>query len=179
MKLVFAGKNMDVTEALKNVTADKLAKLDKYFDKDVVATVTFTTERDRHTIEVTIDLPQTIIRAEVQTYDMYESIDKAIDILEGQIRKHKGKLRARYRNTDTIRFDNIELLEEDKSGEEEGPKIVRTKRFTLNPMTPEEAVLQMELLGHDFFVFMDGDSGDTNVVYKRKDGNYGLIAPRI
>jgi len=178
MKLVFAGKNMDVTEALKNVTADKLARLDKYFDKDIVATVTFTTERDRHTIEVTIDLPQNVIRAEVQTYDMYESIDKAIDILEGQIRKHKGKLRARYRNTDTIRFDNIELLEEEKATEDTGPKIVRTKRFTLNPMTPEEAVLQMDLLGHDFFVFMDGDTGDTNVVYKRKDKNYGLIAPQ-
>lgn len=179
MKLVYAGKNMDVTEALKNVTADKLSRLDKYFDKDVVATVTFTAERDRHTIEVTIDLPQTIIRAEVETYDMYESIDKAIDILERQVRKHKGKLRARYRNTDTIRFDNIVLTKEEEAVEDDAPKIVRTKRFVLNPMTPEEAVLQMELLGHDFFVFMDGDSGDTNVVYKRKDGNYGLIAPEF
>lgn len=178
MKLVFAGKNMDVTEALKNVTADKLTRLDKYFDKDVVATVTFTAERDRHTIEVTIDLPQTIIRAEVETYDMYESIDKAVDILERQVRKHKGKLKARYRTTDTIRFDNIQLTEGEME-EENLPKIVRTKRFLLNPMTAEEAALQMDLLGHNFFVYMDGDTGNTNVVYKRKDGNYGLIAPEF
>lgn len=178
MKLVYVGKNIEVTEALKNITEEKLSKLDKYFDEDIVATVTFGTQKERHTIEVTIDLPQSKIRAEVETFDMYESIDKSIDILEKQVRKYKGKLKSKYRNTDTIRFENIIPMEETVE-EDEGPKIVRTKRFTLNPMNAEEAVLQMELIGHDFYVFMNGDTGEANVVYKRKDGNYGLILPQL
>ncbi len=178
MKIIFAGKNIDVTEALKNVTTEKLSRLDKYFDKDIEGTVTYSTEKDRQKIEVTIELPDTLLRAEEETYDMYESLDKVIDILEGQVRKYKGKLKAKYRNTDTIRFDNIAPLTKEEE-EEEGPKIVRTKRFFLKPMTSEEAVLQMELLNHDFFVYMDGETGDTNVVYKRKDGNYGVIEPEF
>lgn len=177
MKLIFAGKNMDITQALKDITSEKMSKLDKYFDEDIEGHVTYSTEGDRHKIEVTINLPGTILRAEEETYDMYESLDKVVDILEGQIRKYKGKLQARYRNTDTIRFENIKPLEEEE--EDNGPKIVRTKRFILKPMTPEEAVLQMELLNHDFFVYMDGDTGETNVVYKRKDGNYGVIEPEF
>ncbi len=177
MRLIFAGKNMDVTQALKSVTEEKLSRLDKYFDEDIEGHVTYSTERDRHTIEVTINLPDTIIRAEEETYDMYESLDKVVDILEKQIRRHKGKLKAKYRNTETIRFENIKPLQDEE--EENGPKIVKTKRFLLKPMNSEEAVLQMELLGHDFFVYMDGDTGETNVVYKRKDGNYGVIEPEF
>lgn len=180
MKIIYAGKNVDVTEALKNVTGEKLSKLGKYFDEDIEGTVTYSTERDRHTIEVTIHLPDTILRAEEETYDMYESLDRVVDILERQVRKHKGKLKTKYRNTETIRFENIApLTEEEQKEEDNGPKIVRTKRFLLKPMTSEEAVLQMELLNHDFFVYMDGDTGDTNVVYKRKDGNYGVIEPEF
>lgn len=178
MKIIYAGKNIDVTEALKDVTAKKLNRLEKYFDEDIEGTVTYTTEKDRHTIEVTINLPDTILRAEEETYDMYESLDRVVDILDGQIRKHKGKLKAKYRNTETIRFENIASLTEAEK-KEEGPKIVKTKRFLLKPMTSEEAVLQMELLNHDFFVYMDGDTGETNIVYKRKDGNYGAIEPEF
>lgn len=178
MIMTYVGKNMDVTDALRDVTEKKMGKLDKYFDKDIRGNVTFSSEKNRKIIEVTINLPGTIIRAEESSDDMYASIDKAVDILERQIRKYKTRLQKRYKNTETIRFENVAPLEQ-KTKEEDEPKLVRTKRFFLKPMTSEEAVLQMELLGHNFFVFMDGDTGSVNVVYKRKDNNYGLIEPEI
>lgn len=175
MKLKFTGKNMEVTEALKDVTEKKLGKLDKYFQQDAEGNVTFSVERNRKIIEVTINLPGTILRAEETSDDMYASIDRAVDVLEGQIRKYKTKLQRRYQNGETIRFENIVPLEE----EDDKPKVVRTKRFDMKPMDVEEAILQMELLGHNFFVFMDADSDILNVLYKRKDGNYGLIEPEF
>ncbi|NLV75890.1 MAG: ribosome-associated translation inhibitor RaiA [Tissierellia bacterium] len=175
MKLNFTGKNIEVTEALKDVTEKKLGKLDKYFQGDVEGNVVYSVERNRKIIEITINLPGTILRAEEYSDDMYAAIDKAVDILERQIRKHKTKLQRRYINGETIRFENIEPLQE----EEDRPKVVRTKRFDMKPMSVEEAILQMELLRHNFFVFMNADSDDINVLYKRKDGNYGLIEPEF
>lgn len=177
MNLNYTGKNMDLTDALKDVTDKKMGKLDKYFQKDIQGNVTFSSEKNRKIIEVTINLPGTIIRAEESTDDMYASIDKAVDILERQIRKYKTKLQNRYKNTETIRFENLTPLSKQEEEEDDSPKIVRRKRFILKPMLEEEAILQMELLGHNFFVYMDGETGDTNIVYKRKDGNYGLIEP--
>jgi|SRR5699024_3022059 len=173
MNIIYAGKNMELTNSLKEVTEKKLSKLDKYFDKDIEGDVTFSTEKNRKIIEVTINLPGTIIRAEESSDDMYASIDKAVDILERQIRKYKTRLQKRYQNENTIRFENVTPLSEEE--EDDKPRIVRTKRFNLQPMNQEEAVLQMELLGHNFFVFMEGETGEVNIVYKRKDGNYGLI----
>lgn len=178
MKLNYTGKNMDITDALRDVTNKKLSKLDKYFQEDIEGNVTFSSEKNRKIIEVTINLPGTIIRAEESTDDMYVSIDKAVDILERQIRKYKTKLQKRYKNGQTIRFENVIPLTKDEK-EDEGPKIVRRKRFMLKPMLSEEAVLQMELLRHNFYVYMDADTGDVNVVYKRNDGNYGLIEPEF
>lgn len=178
MKINFTGKNMDVTEALRNVTEKKMSKLDKYFQKDIEGNVTFSSEKNRKIIEVTINLPGTIIRAEEFSDDMYASIDRAVDVLERQMRKHKTRLQKRYKNTETIKFENLEALPVEENSEDV-PKLVKTKKFFLKPMNSEEAVLQMELLGHNFFVFMDGDTGNTNVVYKRKDNNYGLIEPEI
>ena len=175
MKLNFTGKNMDVTEALKDVTNKKLGKLGKYFQEDIQGDVVFSTEKNRQIIEVTINLPGTILRAEESSDDMYVAIDKAIDVLERQIRKHKTKLQRRYNNGETIRFENIMPLEE----EDDRPKVVKIKRFDMKPMNVEEAILQMELLRHNFFVFMNADSDDLNVLYKRKDGNYGLIEPEF
>lgn len=177
MKLNYAGKNMEITDALRDVTNKKLSKLDKYFQKDIEGNVTFSSEKNRKIIEVTINLPGTIIRAEESTDDMYVSIDKAVDILERQIRKYKTRLQKRHRNSDSIRFENIMPLTKDEK--EEGPKIVRRKRFMLKPMMSEEAVLQMELLRHNFYVYMDADTGEVHVVYKRNDGNYGLIEPEL
>ena len=177
MIMNYAGKNMEVTNALREVTEKKLSKLDKYFQKDIEGNVTFSTQKNRKIIEVTINLPGTIIRAEESSDDMYASIDKAIDILERQIRKHKTKLQKRYQNGETIRFENVEPLSKDYSNDK--PKVVKTKRFGLKPMSSEEAILQMELLRHNFFVYMDADTDDVSIIYKRKDGDYGLIQPEV
>jgi len=177
MKLNYAGKNVEVTQALKDVTEKKLGKLDKYFQMDIVGNVTFSTEKNRKIIEVTINLPGTILRAEESSDDMYASIDRTVDILERQIRKYKTKLQRRYQNNETIRFENVVPL---PVGEEpEKSTLVKRKKFTLKPMSSEEAILQMELLRHNFFVYQDAETEDISVVYKRKDGNYGLIEPGV
>jgi len=176
MKLIFTGKNVEVTEALKEVTEKKLNRLDKYFQKDVAANVVFSVERNWKILEITINLPGTILRVEESSDDMYTSIDKAVDVLERQIRKYKTKLQRRYQAGETIRFENVMPLEEE---ERDKPRIVKTKRFGVKPMSVEEAILQMELLRHSFFVFMNADTEEVSVVYKRKDGNYGLIEPEL
>ena len=177
MKLTFTGKNIEVTDALKDVTEKKLGKLDKYFQGDAEGNVTYSVERNRKIIEVTINLPGTILRAEESSDDMYASIDRSVDVLERQIRKHKTKLQKRFNSGETIRFENIVPLNDEV--EYDKPKVVKTKRFDMKPMDVEEAILQMELLRHNFFVFMNADSEDLNVLYKRKDGNYGLIEPEF
>lgn len=177
MKLNFTGKNIDVTEALKEITEKKLGKLDKFFENDVEGNVVYSVERNWNIIEITINLPGTILRAEESSDDMYTSIDRAVDILERQIRKHKTKLQKRYQNGKTIRFENVIPLKEERK--DDTPEIVRTKRFDMKPMNVEEAILQMELLRHNFFVFMNAESEQFSVVYKRKDGNYGLIEPEF
>ena len=177
MIMNYAGKNMEVTNALREVTEKKLSKLDKYFQKDIQGNVTFSTQKNRKIIEVTINLPGTIIRAEESSDDMYASIDRAVDVLERQIRKYKTKLQKRYQNGETIRFENVMPLT--KENDEDKPKLVKRKRFGLKPMSAEEAILQMELIRHNFFVYMDAETEAVNVVYKRKDGDYGLIEPEI
>lgn len=175
MKLNFTGKNIDVTDALREVTEKKLSKIDKYFEGPIDGKVVYIVEGDREIVEITIYLPGTMIRAEESSEDMYASIDLAVDVLQGQIRKHKTKLQNRYRDGGTIRFEKIEP----EKKEDEGPKIVRTKRFDMKPMMEEEAILQMELLGHLFFMFLNDRTGELNVLYKRKDGNYALIEPEF
>ncbi len=173
MLLNFVGKNIELTESLKNMAEKKFSKLDKYFSEEAEARVVFSTVREQQTVEVTIFLPKTIIRAEETTDDMYSSMDNAVDALARQIRKHKTKLKRRYQNNETIRFD--EIAEKEKEKEETENKIVKRKNFELSPMNEEEAILQMELLNHNFFVFLDADTEAISIVYKRKDGNYGKI----
>ena len=173
MLLNFVGKNIELTESLKNVAEKKFSKLDKYFSEEVEARVVFSTVREEQTVEVTIFLPKTIIRAEETTDDMYSSMDNAVDALARQIRKHKTRLKRRYQNNETIRFD--ELMDKEAAKDEPEHKIVKRKNFELNPMNEEEAILQMDLLNHNFFVFLDGDTDGVSIVYKRKDGNYGKI----
>lgn len=169
MLFKFVGKNIDITDSLKDMAEKKLSKLEKYFSEEIEARVVFSVIKDSQTVEVTVYLPDTIIRAEETTDDMYASIDRAVDVLERQIRKHKTKLKKRYQNNETIRFDLIE----DKPEEEN--KIVKRKKFQLNPMSEEEAILQMELLDHKFFIFLNADIDAIEVLYKRNDGNYGII----
>ena len=171
MKLQFIGKNIEITDALKEITAKKFEKLDKFFSKDIEGKVTFSSVKNDKIFEATIYLPNsTILRAEESTSDMYTSIDIVLDNLERQIRKNKTKLQKKYQALETIRFEKIaEPLEEEE------PKIVRVKNFDVATMSEEEAILQIELLNHDFFIFKNAKDSKTNVLYKRKDGNYGLI----
>lgn len=172
MRNVITGRNIEITNGLRNSLEKKLGKLDKYFSQEVEANIRLSVQKNQQIIEVTIPFDGAILRAEEKRDDMYQSIDDVVGTLERQIRKHKTKLQRRSRNGKTIRFENIiSLPHEDK----EEQQIVKTKRFSMKPMDAEEAVLQMELIGHSFFVYKDAKSNDLNVVYKRKDGNYGLI----
>ena len=170
-----SAKNMTMTDALRNVVEKKLSKLDRYFDPELEAQATLSVQKNRQIIEVTIPFNGVILRGEEVNDDMYTSIDLVLDKLERQIRKQKTKLARRIHN-DSVRFQSIPEIEED---EKEEPKVVKTKRFAIKPMSTEEAVLQMELLGHSFFVYENANSEEVNVVYKRKDGNYGLIEPEF
>jgi len=178
MNIRITGKNFDVTDALKERVNKKLGKLDKFFKPGTEAQVTMSMQRNRYILEVTIITGGITLRAEVNEDDMYTCIDKAQDILERQIRKHKTRLAKRlYEGVldqpDAFRPD-IDDVEEEKEF-----RVVRTKRFAVKPMPVEEAILQMNLLGHEFFVFSNAETNQVNVVYKRKDGNYGLIEPEF
>lgn len=175
MKITISGKQIELTNALKARVEDKFSKLDRYFHKETEAFVTLSVQREYQTIEATIQSGNLILRAEEATDDMYVSIDMAVDTLERQLRKHKTRIEKKLKKEC---FDAARLAEipyEDEIAEEVEFKIVRTKRFEVKPMSPEEAILQMNLIGHQFFVFENAETGDSNVVYKRKDGNYGLI----
>ena len=171
MNLQVRGRNFNVTEALKDYVEKRLGKLDKYLDNDIDAMVTMSVEKGFHRIEVTIPLNGMFLRGEERTGDMYSSIDLVLEKLEKQIERYKGKLARRgVRFAGEPRYVPSAPMEEDDL-----PRIVRTKRFAIKPMPVEEAVLQMNLLGHSFFVFSNAETEQVNVVYKRKDGNYGLI----
>ena len=173
MKVTVMSKNIEITPALREMIEKKISKLDKYFEKEVDAKVTISVQKSRHIVEVTIPFSGIMLRAEEATEDMYKSIDMVEEKLVRQIRKQKTKLSRKYNQS--IRFEEIATdLEE---VEETKGKIVRTKTFAVKPMSSEEAVLQMELLGHNFFVYQDTDTNNISVLYKRKDGNYGLLDP--
>lgn len=175
MKFIVTGKNIEITDALKKVVEKKISKLEKYFNPNVEAQVTLSVQKNWQSIEVTIPFNGVILRGEESNPDMYTSVDLVVDKMERQIRKQKTKLERRQHG-DSLRFQAIKQYE---INEEDEPRIVKTKRFATKPMSNEEAVLQMELLAHNFFVYMNSDTLEVNVVYKRKDGNYGLIEPEF
>ena len=178
MKFIISGKNITVTEGLKTAVQDKLSKLERYFTPDTEIIVTLSVEKERQKIEVTIPVKGSLVRAEQESSDMYVSIDLVEEIIERQLRRYKTKLIAREQ--DGGDFSSAFIEEEDEFSEEnEGINIARVKRFPLKPMNPEEACLQMELLGHNFFVFYNCDEDRVNVVYKRKNGTFGLIEPEF
>ena len=174
MKVQVRGRNVDVTSALRDYVGKRVGKLDKYIDNFGDAQVTMRVEKDSHRIEVTIPINGMILRGEESTGDMYTSIDLVVEKLEKQIAKYKGKLQKRG-----ARFVNGQKIAVPVAPYEDTPRIVRTKRFAIKPMQVDEAVLQMNLLGHSFFVFSNAETEQVNVVYKRKDGNYGLIEPEF
>ncbi|ENZ00992.1 ribosomal subunit interface protein [Clostridium thermobutyricum] len=173
MKVTVMSKNIEITPALREVIEKKISKLDKYFEKEVDAKVTISVQKSRHIVEVTIPFSGIMLRAEEATEDMYKSIDMVEEKLVRQIRKQKTKLSRKYNQS--LRF--AEIATDLEEVEETKGKIVRTKTFAVKPMSSEEAVLQMELLGHNFFVYQDTDTNNISVLYKRKDGNYGLLDP--
>lgn len=172
MLLELVGKNIDLKEGLKDQAQKKFSKLDKYFAEEVQARVVFSKQKNGQKVEVTIFLPGTILRAEETSQDMFVSIDKTVDKLERQVRKYKTRLKKRYQNNETIRFDNFDKEPVQK---EEDKDIKKRKTFTLRPMHEDEAILQMELLNHNFFIFKNAENDKIEVSYKRSDGDYGII----
>lgn len=173
MTFTFTGKKMDVSDELRAYAEKKIGKIDRLFRTESDASVTFSFGRGRYTAEVTIRNNGMIYRVSEVTSDMYASIDSAVAAIERQVRKNKTRLEKRLREGAFER--TAELIPEEDEPEEF--KIVREKRFSIKPMTPEEAVLQLELLGHEFFAFRnEAEDGGFAIVYKRKNGGYGLIS---
>ncbi|MCD5450953.1 ribosome hibernation-promoting factor, HPF/YfiA family [Lactobacillus delbrueckii] len=180
LKYNVRGENIEVTKALRDYVEKRLTKLEKYFDlsQDVIAHVNLKVYRDHSAkVEVTIPLPYLVLRAEETTDDMYRSIDFVSEKLERQIRKYKTRVNRKSREKGVKEFFIPEEAPVEEEKEEKAPmfKIVRNKRVSLKPMDPEEAILQMDMLEHDFFVFQDAETNGTSVVYRRNDGSYGLI----
>ena len=179
MKITIVGRQMNVPEETKALLAKKLSKLDKYFDDEGEATVAFSRKHGKRYIEVTINAANTLFRCELEGESFRESIDRAVETIEGQIRKNKTRLERRLRE-DAFKpsYNDEDAYSELLDDYDEDPEfIIRRKSFYFKPMTPEEAILQMNLIGHQFFVFRDAETEDTCVVYLRKDGSYGLITP--
>lgn len=177
MKFVFTDKKVNVPNYIHNYAEKKVGKLDRFFKEDATASLTFSVEKDRNQVEVTIRSSGTIFRVSESTSDMHASIDAAVASLERQIRKNKTRLEKRLRTGAFERTVEAEISSFVPDGPEEGEyKIVRTKTFPIKPMTQEEAILQMNLLGHSFFAFKNEDAGGAfAVVYRRNDGDYGII----
>ncbi|MEG1847091.1 MAG: ribosome-associated translation inhibitor RaiA [Lachnospiraceae bacterium] len=175
MKFIISGKNIEVTEGLRSAVQDKIGKLEKYFTSETEAHVTLSVEKDRQKIEVTIPVKGNIIRSEQVSNDMYVSIDLVEEIIERQLKKYKNKLIEQKQGNG---FFKQEFIDKDYMDEEE-VRIIRTKRFDIKPMYAEDACIQMELLGHNFYVFMNAETELVSVVYKRKGNTYGLIEPEV
>lgn len=175
MRYTITGRNIDVTPGLKAAIEEKIGKLDRYFNPDTEVAVTLSVQKDKQKIEVTIPVKGNIIRAEESSNDMYVSIDLVEEVIERQMKKYKTKLIDKKQAAQS--FSSLFINEE--SDAEEEIQIVKTKRFAMKPMDPEEACIQMELLRHDFYVFLNSETEEVNVVYKRKGGTYGLIEPEF
>ncbi|MBR5339107.1 MAG: ribosome-associated translation inhibitor RaiA [Lachnospiraceae bacterium] len=177
MKYTILGRNMEVTEGLREYIEKKFSKLDHYFSKETEVNITLSKQRGEEKVEVTIPLRGTTIHAEESTSDMYQTIDILKDVVERQLRRNRKKIIDRKQNKQSFSDVLIEDLmgEEPEESEEEEIRIVRSKRFEMKPMTPEEACFQMEMSGHTFYMFRNAEDEQIAVVYKRKDGDYGLI----
>jgi putative sigma-54 modulation protein len=173
---------MEITDAIRRHAEEKLNKLQRYFDIIHSVEVTASLVRNWHVVEITVHADGVLLRGEEKSADMYTSIDLVVEKIERQLKKHKGKLIHRQRDA-ARRSAGGSVSEEStalEAGEEEpGGRLVRTKRFAVKPMAPEEAARQMELLGHDFYVFANSETEQVNVIYRRKDGDYGLIEPEF
>ena len=175
MKISIMAKDYKLSDRLRETIEKKFEKLGKYFQEDVSTNVIVSRFKDMTKIETTINTKQTIFRAEEVSDNAYEAIDQILDKLSNQMSKFKGKLETRYKENKALKFEFIPDADEDEDAEEEALTVVKRKQFELSPMSYEEAILQMEMLGHNFFVYLDMDTDSVNVVYKRKGNSYGLI----
>ena len=173
MRYTITGRNIDVTPGLRAAIEEKIGKLERYFLPDTEIIVTLSVQKDKQKIEVTIPVKGNIIRAEESSNDMYVSIDLVEEVIERQLRKYKTKIVNQQQAGGNFQKEFVE----DEFLEDEEVKIIRTKKFGIKPMYPEDACVQMELLGHNFYVFRNAETDEVNVVYKRKGNTYGLIEP--
>ena len=175
MHIIISGKNLDITDGLRKAVEEKLSKLERYFTPETDISVTLSVEKERQKIEVTIPVKGNIIRSEQVSNDMYVSIDLVEEVIERQLKRYKNKIIDQQQAAPNFQQEFIEKEIED----EDEVEIIRTKRFGMKPMYPEDACVQMELLGHNFFVFQNAETEQVNVVYKRKGNTYGLIEPEF
>ncbi len=173
MKINISGRHMNVTDDVRDWAEKKFAKLDKYFRKEAEADLTFSSQKHGSFIklEATIVHRGMVYRTEIENHDALSVIDKSVDVIDRQIRKHKTKLEKKFHS------EAFEDFQEQESTDESSYNVVKSKKFPIKPMSVEEAILQMELIGHEFFMFRNSDDEEINVVYKRKNGDYGLIEP--
>ena len=174
MRFIITGRNMVVTEGLREAVEEKLGKLDKFFASETEVHVTLSVQKEQQKIEVTIPVKGHIIRSEQESNDMYVSIELVEEVIERQLKKYKNKIVDKQQNAAAFAQEFVE-----KDYDDDEVKIIRTKRFGIKPMDPEDACVQMELLGHNFFVFFNAETEEVNVVYKRKGNTYGLIEPEL
>ncbi|MBE5963152.1 MAG: ribosome-associated translation inhibitor RaiA [Lachnospiraceae bacterium] len=177
MRYIISGKNIEVTEGLKNAIYEKMGKLERYFTPETELHITLSVEKERQKIEITIPVKGSIVRAEQVSSDMYVSIDMVEEVIERQLRKYKNKLIEQKQAA--INFNQAFMNDEEDEEEEDSIRIKRVKKFAMKPMDAEEACVQMELLGHSFYAFRNAETDEVNVVYKRKGNTYGLIEPEF
>lgn len=171
MKTIITAKNYTPSEKLKETIEKKFAKLDKYFSDEITANVMVIKEKGDYKVEATINTKGTIFRAEMRADDPYDCVDRCIEKLSNQMSKFKTKLQKKHKGQKDFGFEELPAYEE----EQEEIQVVKTKKFQLEPMTQEEAIVQMEMLNHEFFVYLNMETDSVNVAYKRKDGNYGVL----
>ncbi|MCL2699976.1 MAG: ribosome-associated translation inhibitor RaiA [Defluviitaleaceae bacterium] len=180
MRFTFASKNINKTDKLKERAISKISKLDKLLPQEAEVAIKFSVMKLDHKVEVTVPLKQRTLRAEaVSPVDMMSAIDDVVGILEKQINKYKGRLHHKAKKSDAYKNEFQAMFAQEEPEGEHGIRIERTKKFAIKPMDAEEAVMEMELIGHNFYVFRDGSTDELNVVYKRADGSYGLIEPEF
>lgn len=177
MKVDIIGRKVTLRDNFKDLVDKKLSKFDRIFDEDAEATVTVTVEKNRQTVEISIKQRGMIYRAEATELEMNDALDKVVNALSTQIRRNKQRLQRAKKVHQDLDFSGFEDVPMSGETEEEDFSVVKTKNFFVSVMTPEEAILQMNMLGHEFFMFRDDPTGEINVVYKRKSGDYGLLVP--
>ena len=181
MQITVTFRHMDPTERLRTYVEEKVAKVKKYIDKPIEASVVLAVEKHRHIAEISLTADRTVINGKEETDNMYSSIDLVMDKIDRQLRRHKERMK-KHKATDTNLKNlsgRINILKAESLGNEGEPRVIKSENFSIKPMIVEEAAMQLELSNHEFLVFTNASTERVNVIYRRKDGNYGLIEPEF